>query len=355
MSNYTAEDLQKQLKPLSENAFVRFFQKIWRWWLGVWYGFADKHEKLAPWIYKIVFFFIFSMGVTIWQLLVMLFLPYAFASLTATFAWPGIQIGDMTWLQPILNDDGSLTGEYTIEAACFSIFGDTEGLGKWIAFEIATFTAQCINFPLQRNITYKSHGNPWYQAMWYFVGWVGVSFFTGAVWGIIDPFLKSWGWYYVLNDAGKLVENGFLYFVATLLKTIITGGVSMVIFFFIFLIIFPDNNKVAKNAKAKYDKLVAGGADSEKIAKAERKYKEAERKAELSNAEKEASQAKSQFNSKAMRYFSLVNASEKADDSEKADFKVKLEAAFNDATAALETKLEKEAAFADVKAKNSAA
>ena len=26
-------------------------------------------------------------------------------------------------------------------------------------------------FPLQRNITFKSHGNPVYQAVWYFLAW----------------------------------------------------------------------------------------------------------------------------------------------------------------------------------------
>ena len=72
---FTEQDIQKEVKPLSENAFVRFFQRIARWWLGAWYGFADKHPKLAPWIYKIFFFFVFSMGVTIWQFIVMTFLP----------------------------------------------------------------------------------------------------------------------------------------------------------------------------------------------------------------------------------------------------------------------------------------
>ena len=44
---YSVEEVQRQLKPLSNNGFLRFFQKIWRWWLGVWYGFCDKHPKLS--------------------------------------------------------------------------------------------------------------------------------------------------------------------------------------------------------------------------------------------------------------------------------------------------------------------
>lgn len=310
MSNYTEQDLQSQLKPLSDNAFIRFFQKILRAYLSWWYNFADKHEKLAPWIYKVGFFIIFSLSVTVYQYIVMTFLPYAFAALnTGAAGWPGIEVGN--------------TGEQYI------IFGDTKGWGYFIAFELAVFTAQCINFPLQRNITYKSHGNPWYQAMWYFIGWVLVSIFTNAVWGICNVYLVYWGW----PDA-----------VTGLLKTVLTGGVSMVIFFFIFLIIFPDNNAVEKKAKAKYEKFSAGGADSAKIAEAEESYRIAAKKAEYSNAENEAHQAKSQFNSKAMRYFALKNAKEPITEE-------KLNEAFEEAVAALETKNEKEVAFEEIKAK----
>ena len=59
---------------------------------------------------------------------------------------------------------------------------------------------------LQRNITFKSHGNVGYQAMWYFIAWI----------------------------------------VIFLSVTIITGGVSMVIFFFVFKIIFPEGEEKKK-------------------------------------------------------------------------------------------------------------
>ena len=39
----------------------------------------------------------------------------------------------------------------------------------------------------------------------------------------------------------------------------------MVIFFFIFLVIFPDNDKMAKSARKEYDKLVAANAPAEKV------------------------------------------------------------------------------------------
>ncbi len=314
-NQYTVDDVRAQIKPLSKNSFVRFFQNIYRKWLGCWYGFADKHQKLAEWIYKIAFFVIFSMSVTIYQYVVMTFLPYAFTSLNnGAEGWPGVLIGS--------------TGQY------YMIFGDAKGWGYFIAFEIAVFTAQCINFPLQRNITYKSHGNPWWQAMWYFIGWVLVSIFTNAVWGICNVYLVYWGW----PDA-----------ITGLIKTILTGGVSLVIFFFIFMIIFPDNNAVAKRTKAKYDKLVAAGASAEKIAVAEQKYEAAQKKADYSNAEKEYSAAVSQASNKAVRYFSFIEKSQKSNEAEGEEYGAKLQALFGDAVAAIGVKAEKEAAFNAVK------
>ncbi len=339
---FTEQDIQKEVKPLSENAFVRFFQRIARWWLGAWYGFADKHPKLAPWIYKIFFFFVFSMGVTIWQFIVMTFLPYAFAGMNkGNWGWPNVTIGDFT-------DNG----------ATYMIFGDANGAGYFIAFELAVFTAQCINFPLQRNITYRSHGNPWYQAMWYFIGWVLVSVFTNAIWGLINVFLTHWGWY--------LAGNEGLATVAGLIKTVLTGGVSMIIFFFVFLVIFPDNNAVVKRAQAKLDKLTAAGADQAKIAAAKAKLEEAQKKADFSNAEKDAATARSKFNSSAMKYFSaksnLEKEAEKAkekgepekDEAAKAADAEMLAKKFEEACTALVEKREKEQAFADVKAAQAA-
>ena len=330
---FTEQDIQGELKPLSENAFVRFFQRIWRWWLGVWYGFADKHPKLSAWIYKIFFFLVFSYGVTIWQFIVMTFLPYAFGSLNnGEWGWPNTELS-FAGGQPYI------------------IFGDNSGLGYFIAYELAVFTAQCINFPLQRNITYRSHGNPWYQAMWYFIGWVLVSVATLAIWGLLNALFINWGW----NDV-----------VIGLIKTILTGGVSMVIFFFIFLVIFPDNNAVVKRAQAKLDKLTAAGADQAKIDAAKAKLDEAIKKADFSNAEKDAIQARSKFNSAAMKYFSAKNNLEKAeaaakekgepekDEAAKAADAEMLNAKLEAACAALAEKREKEQAFADVKAAQAA-
>lgn len=49
------------------------------------------------------------------------------------------------------------------------------GLGYFISYETGSFLAQCINFPLQRNITFKSKGNLVFQAIWYLIAWVVIS------------------------------------------------------------------------------------------------------------------------------------------------------------------------------------
>lgn len=282
----SVEEMKAQIKPLSKNAFLAFWQKIYRAWLGVWYGFSDKHPKLSAWVYKIVFFFAFSMGVTIWQYLVMTFLPYVFGGLAeVSFIWPKVQLGDLTapngdpLFFAIFNEPAKMVdGKYIA----------TAGLSNFLAFEIAVFTAQVINFPLQRNITFKSKGNPVVQAVWYFIGWVLISIFVNAIWGIIVPFVRDlWQW-------PSAVWN--------LLKTFITGGVSMIIFFFIFLIIFPDLKKVAAGKKKKYEKLYNNGGTDEQVAAAKLEYDIADEKARLDAAEKEMNKAVSQASAMAVAY-----------------------------------------------------
>ena len=88
---YTVEDIKNQIKPLSNNSFVKFFQKILRWWLGVWYGFCDKKPKFSALVYKVFFFIVFSMGVTIWQFIIMAIVP-EFLPKTEAVGWPMVAI-----------------------------------------------------------------------------------------------------------------------------------------------------------------------------------------------------------------------------------------------------------------------
>ena len=98
------------------------------------------------------------------------------------------------------------------------------GLGYFISYETGSFLAQCINFPLQRNITFKSKGNLVFQAIWYLIAWVVISL-------VCNGFNNLW-----MPVAAVYVSPK----VYNILVSVITGGVSMVIFFFVFKIIFPD-------------------------------------------------------------------------------------------------------------------
>ena len=185
-----------------------------------WSCFEEKHPLLAKWLYQIICFVVFSMGVTIFQYLVFTFLPGLLGTELAgkEFMWPKVSMNlfgvEFTW---------SLLG-YNVryDAAGNVLIGG--GLGYFISYELGSFLAQCINFPLQRNITFKSHGNPWYQAMWYFIAWIVISLICNGFNNLWMPIASAY--------AAPAVYN--------LLVTVITGGVSMVIFFFVFKIIFPE-------------------------------------------------------------------------------------------------------------------
>ena len=311
----SSEEIQSEIKPLSSNGFIAFFQKIYRAWLGYWYGFCDKHPKAGKLIGQFVVMFIFSNAVTVWQLLVMLFLPYAFIGLWETpFVWPAIALPWKDAMNNALNfaifnepvkflnaaNETILCSTAEAVAAAKAQAGNVlqcSGIGNFIAFEITVFTAQCINFPLQRNITFRSNGNPYYQALWYFIGWLGISIGVNALWGIMNPLMLWWNW----PDA-----------LIALIKTIITGGISMLVFFPIFIIIFPDANKVAEKARAKADAVKASGADEETVAVAELKAVQKEEEARLFNARTERYKAISQANSSAVAYVSAVKNAEKA-------------------------------------------
>lgn len=188
--------------------------------IEVWKNFEKKYPRLSKWFYQIAFFMVFSMGVTIFQYLVFTFMPGILGEkLAATeFMWPQVPMNIMgvkfTW---------SLLGYNVLrDASGAVIIGG--GLGYFISYETGSFLAQCINFPLQRNITFKSKGNPAYQAMWYFIAWVIISL-------ICNGFNNLW-----MPVAAVYVAPA----IYNLLVTFITGGVSMVIFFFVFKVIFPE-------------------------------------------------------------------------------------------------------------------
>lgn len=212
-------------KPSSSNKFVAFFQNIGKSYMKSWHGFCEKHPKGSKLIYQIWMFWVFSMMVTIFQFLVFQFLPLAFGENLASteWLWPSVDIDlfgvSYKWSllgTPILYNSESV-----------AIIGG--GLGYFISYAIGTFLAQVINFPLQRNITFKSKGNVYYQIMWYFIAWILITLICTGINNL---------WVPLFNHALQGLEA-----IANIIVTFITGGVSMVIFFFVFKIIFPEVEK----------------------------------------------------------------------------------------------------------------
>ena len=189
-------------------------------WMNVLNNFEEKHPKLLKWLYQIFYFFVFSMMVTVFQYLVFTFMPRILGiGLAGTeFMWPQKELHlfgvDFTW---------SLLGYNVLYDADGAVLIGG-GLVYFISYEVGSFLAQCINFPLQRNITFKSKGNPLYQAVWYLIAWMVISL-------ICNGFNNLW-----MPIASAYVAPA----VYNLLVTFITGGVSMIIFFFVFKIIFPE-------------------------------------------------------------------------------------------------------------------
>ena len=185
-----------------------------------WERFSTKHPKAAKWIREGGLFVLFSNAVTIIQYIIYAFLPNLL----------GLKLAGMQWSFPAIPME--LFGiSFTWNAFGYDVLYDASGnviigggVGYLIAMLVGSFVAQCINFPLQRNITFRSKGNVWYQAMWYFIAWVVITFVVNSI---------NCVWVAV---ASQLLSN-WLYNIGT---TVLMGGISMVIFFFVFKIIFPE-------------------------------------------------------------------------------------------------------------------
>ena len=191
--------------------------------MEVWKRFTENHPKLSKWIYQIFYFFVFSMGVTMFQYLVFTFMPYML----------GMDLAGTEFMWPKRNMD-ILGVKFTWSLLGYDVLRDASGtvmigggLGYFISYETGSFLAQCINFPLQRNITFKSKGNPVYQAVWYFISWIIISLICNGLNNLWMPVVAVY--------VSPVIYN--------ILVTFITGGISMIIFFFVFKIIFPEGEK----------------------------------------------------------------------------------------------------------------
>ena len=115
----------------------------------------------------------------------------------------------------------------------------------------------------------------------------------------------------------------------------------MVVFFFIFLIIFPDNVKLAKKSKMGYEKALSRGESDDKLAKLEQKTLLLERRANIDQTERELHKATSQASATAMRYFALKQNKRETEE----DFRLRKEESMRRAFAAIEEKKRAKAAY----------
>lgn len=176
---------------------------------ALWKNFAEKYPGPAKWVREGGLFVIVSNLITVFKYLMLLFLPLAFAGLpNVDFGFPGIDV--------------TLFGE----SFKWNIIGYDSahgGLPYFCAYMVAMVIGECVNFPIQRNCVFRSKGNIWAQGMWYLIAFCIVTC-------VVNSINCIW-----VAVAGAFVPD-WLYNIGT---TLLNGGVSMVIFFFVNKAIFP--------------------------------------------------------------------------------------------------------------------
>ena len=121
--------------------------------MNFWNNFAAKHPAAAKWVREGGLFVIVSNLITVFKYLLLQFLPKAFANLPVVdFGWPGIDI--------------TLFGE-TFKWNILGYDAAHGGLPYFCAYMVAMVIGECINFPIQRSLVFRSKGNLAKQIGWY--------------------------------------------------------------------------------------------------------------------------------------------------------------------------------------------
>lgn len=184
--------------------------------MGFWNNFAKKHPGAAKWIREGGLFIIVSNLITVFKYLMLQFLPKLFAGLpNVDFGFPGIDV--------------TLFGE-TFKWNIIGYDAAHGGLPYFCAYMVAMVIGEVINFPIQRNVVFRSKGNIAFQIMWYFIAFCVITC-------IVNSINCVW-----IAVAGRFVPD-FVYNIGT---TVLNGGVSMLIFFFVNKIIFPEGEPSKK-------------------------------------------------------------------------------------------------------------
>ena len=187
-------------------------QAIMNWWKK----FEEKYPRAAKWVREGGLFAIFGNLVTVIKLLLLMFLPALFKLL----------VGEIEWLWP--NIPVTILGvELNLSVLGNALVTDANGVVTGgLAFTLANLATivigECINFPLQRNITFRSHGPVVPQAIMH-----GIA--TIVVFLVMNLFTCIWNPVTNALIANEALRNTL----QSIVTTVVTGGVSMVIIFFV--------------------------------------------------------------------------------------------------------------------------
>lgn len=176
-------------------------------------SFAEKHPKLMEWVRKGGLFLLFSYFVTFLKALLLMFLPDLFQGM----------VGNAEWLWP--NIPVSLFGVQFNLAIIGNALEEIDGvISGGLAFTLANLVTicfgECINFPLQRNVTFKSHGPLAPQIAMHGIATIGVFL-------VMNLFTCVWN-----PVTNALIPNAALRnTLQSIVTAVVTGGVAMIIIF----------------------------------------------------------------------------------------------------------------------------
>ena len=179
-------------------------------------AWAYNNPKIAQLIREGGLFVIVSNVITVFKAIALMFLPAAFAFLgTQDFGFPGIQLElfgiPFKWY---------IIG-YSSEAG---------GLSYFTAYMVAMVVGEVINFFIQRSFVFRSKGNILYQGMWYLLAFCLITCVVNSINCVWVDVVK-----YLLPPA-----LSWLHGIGT---TVLNGGISMVVFFFVNKIVFNDSKE----------------------------------------------------------------------------------------------------------------
>ncbi len=210
--------IKKAFKRLGQMWFFRKCSEIWK-------KFKTKHPGIA----QFIVFFMLSNGVTVLQMVMM-------PAFKVLFGYTDLVNANFQVWQIGHNFDGSIYYVFNYAKGAITE-GGGGGLAYFLAVQITLLIAQTINFFAQRNITFKSNGNPWWAALWYFIAYIIISVGAAALQGlykapIYNLLINTWG----LGGWGETL--------ADFITIIIYCAISFWVFFPIFKLIFRRKEEI---------------------------------------------------------------------------------------------------------------